>query len=85
MRLLVLTNIFDGIIYCKKGWARHYHKWTYVLMSSNRYNSQISIKVEFSQQIFDKFSWKHFQKVCPLGADMFHDEERNDGQGSRTN
>jgi len=32
MSVLIFANIFDRIIYCKKGWATHYHKWTYVFM-----------------------------------------------------
>jgi hypothetical protein len=67
MCVLVFTTIFDRINYRKKGWARHYHKWTYVFMYSNRYYSQIFIKIEFAQQIFDKSSRKIFSKNLFIG------------------
>jgi hypothetical protein len=52
MRVLIFTAIFDRIIYWWKGWARHYHNWTYVFMYSKRYYRQLFTKTEFSLHIF---------------------------------
>jgi len=32
MRVFILTKTFVPSIYCEKGWATHYHKWTFVFM-----------------------------------------------------
>jgi hypothetical protein len=54
-------------------------------MYSNSYYSKIFIKIEFSQQIFDKLPRNNFQKLCPLGAGLFHADARSDRQTDRPN
>ena len=54
-------------------------------MKSTPYYNQIFSKIESSQKIFDKFSSIHIQKICPLGVELFHPDERTDGQTNRTN
>jgi len=40
---------------------------------------QIGMKLEFSQQIFSKnIQILKFMKICPVGAVLFHAEERTD-------
>jgi hypothetical protein len=45
-----------NISHFKKKWARYYQKCIVVFMSSTRYVCQISIKLEFSRQILEKYS-----------------------------
>jgi hypothetical protein len=40
---------------------------------------QILMELEFSLQIFEKYS-KKFMKICPVGAELFHAEGRMDGR-----
>jgi len=42
-------------------------------MSSTRYSCQILIKLEFSRQVFEKYSNRNFMKIHPVGADFFAD------------
>jgi hypothetical protein len=46
-------------------------------MLSSRYSCQISIKLELSRQIFEKYSNIKFHSV---GAELFHADGRTDGQ-----
>ena len=44
------------------------------------YAFQISLKLEYSQQIFKQYSNINFTKICPLGAEQFRDDGWTDGQ-----
>jgi len=49
-------------------------------MQSTCYSCRILINLEFSQQIFKKYSSIHKQKFCPLEAELFHVEWGTDVQ-----
>ena len=44
-----------NISHSKKKSVRQYHKWTYAFMYSTCYSCQILIKLESSQQVFEKY------------------------------
>jgi hypothetical protein len=50
-----------------------------------RYYSQICIKIGYSQQIFEKERSINFQNICPVGAELFHADERTDGRTTGRN
>jgi hypothetical protein len=41
------------------------------------------MKLEFSRQIFEKYSNIKVIKICPMGAELFHAGGRTDGQTDR--
>jgi hypothetical protein len=41
------------------------------------------MKLEFSREIFGKYSSKHFHENCSLGAELFHADGRKDGLSDR--
>jgi hypothetical protein len=47
-------------------------------MYSTRYSYQILIKLQFSQQIFEKSSKPNFMKIRPVGAALFHADGKTD-------
>ena len=51
-----------NISHSKKNWARREHKGTLVFVYSTRYSCLILIKLEFSGQIFEKYSNIKFHK-----------------------
>jgi hypothetical protein len=51
-----LCNFVWNIYYSKKKWARYYQKCISVFMSSTRYSCPILMKLEFSQNILEKYS-----------------------------
>ena len=57
-------------------------------MQIARYSCQISIKLEFSKQIFEKFSNVKFHEISSSGYEMFladrQPEKRTDGQTLRS-
>ena len=57
-------------------------------MQIARYSCQISIKLEFSKQIFEKFSNVKFHEISSSGYEMFladrQTEKRTDGQTLRS-
>ena len=63
-----------SISYFKKSSASFCHKCTNVFMYSTRYSCQILMKVEFSRQIFEKYT-PNFMKICPVGS-QFHSDGR---------
>ena len=64
---LIFTNFGRNISHSKKNSARCYHKCTQAFMQSTRYSSQISIKLEYFQQIF-KFSNVKFHENPSSGS-----------------
>jgi hypothetical protein len=68
IRVLILSTSFVwNISYPKKNWARC-HKCVNVFMWSTRYSHQILVKLEFSQQIFKKFSKVKFNVNMSSGS-----------------
>jgi hypothetical protein len=66
MRVLIFSTTFVwNISQSKKNPARYYDKCTYIYMWSTHYSCQALMKLEFSQQIFKKYSyqisWKSIQ------------------------
>ena len=55
---------------------------TFRKVRSSRYSCQILIKIQFSQQIFEKQSL-NFVKIRPVGAEFFRADGRVDGQEDR--
>jgi hypothetical protein len=51
-----------NISYSKRKWARYCHKCARVLMKSIRYSCQILLKLEFSRQIFEKYTNMKFNE-----------------------
>ena len=49
-------------------------------MRSKRYSCQILIELQFSRQVFEKFSYTNFMKIRPVGAEF-----RADGQNDEAN
>jgi hypothetical protein len=50
-------------------------------MQSTRYSCQISMNLEFSRQIFEKYL--NFRKTRPVGAELFHANAQTDGRTGR--
>jgi len=53
-------------------------------MSSTRYSCHILIKLEFSRQIFEKYSNIKLHLIRPVGAELFHLDGRTDGRTDMT-
>jgi hypothetical protein len=49
-------------------------------MKSARYSCQILMKLEFSRQIFEKYSDVNLKKIRPVEAELFHADRQTDGQ-----
>ena len=45
-------------------------------MHSSRYSNRILMKREFSRQIFEKKQISDFVKIRPVGAELFHTDDR---------
>jgi len=56
-----------------------FHKST----ASARYPCLTLLKVEFSQQIFEKYSNVNFHPIRPIGAELFHADDWTKGQTDR--
>jgi len=52
----------------------------YHIMYSTRYSFQILGKLEFSGQIFEKYSAITFYECPPSGAQLFHADRQTDRQ-----
>jgi len=47
-----------------------------VLYVQYRYSCQVPMKLEYSRQIFEKYS--DFMKIRPVGAELFHADGQTD-------
>jgi len=47
---------------------------------SIRYSCQILMKLEFSRQDFENTQISNFMTIRPVGAELFHADERTDEQ-----
>jgi carbohydrate-binding DOMON domain-containing protein len=69
-------NISDS----KKNWRRYDKKYVLVFMYSTRYSCPILMKLEFSQQIFEKYLNVKFHENPFSGKRVFHEDGRTDEQ-----
>jgi len=65
------TTFVSNIPRYKKNWARYDQKSILVFMQSTRHSCHILRKLEFSRQIFEKYSDINFMITRPEGADLF--------------
>ena len=79
------TPFVRNIFYSNKKWATRDQKYMLVFMQSARYSCPISMELEFSRQVFEKYSNIKFHenpssgsKVVPCGR-----TDRNDEANSR--
>jgi hypothetical protein len=69
------TTFVWNIFHSKKNWAR---KRVLVFMYSTRYSSLTSINLEFSRQIFEKYSNVKSYENPLSGSPLFHADRRTD-------
>jgi thioredoxin-related protein len=74
-----------NISHSKKNWARSDQKYLVVFIQSTHRFCQILVKLGFSQQIFEKYSHKHFMKIRLVGAELFRADRRADGGHGKAN
>jgi len=81
--LIFSTNYVRNIFHSKKNWARCDHKRTLAVTWNAHYSYHILIKLEFSRQIFAKYSNIKFHenpssrsRVVPCGQRDRHDEAK---------
>jgi hypothetical protein len=65
--ILIFSKTFCNTSLYKKNSARCYYRCKYVFMYSTCYASQILMKLEFSRQIFEKYSSIKFHKNSSSG------------------
>jgi len=53
-------------------------------MQNTRYSCQILIKLEFFYTFSKNTRTSNFTKICSVGAELFHADERTDGQTWRS-
>ena len=76
---LIFAATFVRNIYGKKNSSIPYHKSTYVFMWSTCYSCQNLISIQFSRRIFEIYSRKIFNKICPVSPEFFHADGRKSG------
>jgi hypothetical protein len=69
---IFFTTFAWNISHFKKNCAGYDHKCLLVFMQSACYSSQILMKLEFSPQIFEKYSNIKFHENSPVGIKLFH-------------
>ena len=68
MCVLIFSTTFSwSIFHSKKNWARYDKKCVLIFIESTRYFCQILIKLDFSRQIFEKFSNIKFNENPSIG------------------
>ena len=85
--LILCRNFIWNIFYCKKNWVKYDHNCISAFVYRTRYSCQILIKVEFSRQIFAKYSDIKFHensssgsRVVPWGQTDWQTDSRTDRQ-----
>ena len=63
----------------EKNWTRYEQKPIFIFTYSNNHACQILVKLEFSRQIFEKFSIKYYENPSG-GAELFHTDWRTNRQ-----
>ena len=84
--LLLSASFVWNVFHSKKNSATYYHTCAQVFMYSNRYYCEIWIKLEFSRQIFEKYSnIKLCENSCSgrNGCSMRTDRQTHDEASSR--
>lgn len=60
--------------------VRYYHKCANVFIKVPRYSYQTVTKVDFSEQIFEKYPNVKFNEIRPVVAQLFQSDEQMDGR-----
>jgi hypothetical protein len=68
-------DIINGTIF-RRNVTEYCHTCKNVFMHSSRYSNRILMKREFSRQIFEKKHMSEFIKIRPVGAELFHTDDR---------
>jgi len=76
--LIFSTTSVWNISHSRKNWARYDQKCLLVFMWSTGYACPILTKLEFSWQIFEKYSNIKFHENPSIGAEMFHAGRHDD-------
>ena len=85
MQVLIFSTTFSETYLILRGTERYIIKklhWSSCTVAC--YGCQILIKLEFSRQIFEKYSNIKFMTIHPVGAEMFHADGRTDGRTDMT-
>ena len=80
--LIFSTTFVWNISHSKKKLARYDHKCISVFMNSNRYSSQILMKLEFSRQICEKYWDSKFHETSSIVSRVVP-RGRTDGRSDR--
>ena len=76
--VFIFCTTFNWNISHFKNSARYCHKCENIFMQSIHYSCEISMKREFSRQIFGKTSRIKCRQNSPMGTKWFHADERTD-------
>ena len=68
------TAVFWNICYFRNNLARYFHTFAYIFI----YSCHILMKIEFSPQIFEKYSNTEFHENPPCGPELFKADKRRD-------
>ena len=66
------TTFVWNISHSKKNWARYDQKCISVFMSGTLYSCPILMKLEFSRQLFEKFSNIKFRENPSIGSRILY-------------
>jgi len=69
MCVFISTNSAWNISYSTKIWERYDQKYIAVFMWNTRYSCQILMKLQISQQTFEKYWNMNFIKIRQVGAE----------------
>ena len=73
---IFVTSFVWNNFHSKKNWEIHNHKYMLMFLESTR-PFQILMSIEFSWQIFEKYSHINFMKILPFGAEFFHKDAQS--------
>jgi len=77
------TNLSETS-HSKKNSAIYDQKCILVFMYSTRYSCQVSMKLQFSLQIFENTQVSNFMKIRSAGAELFHADGQTGGNRHTT-
>jgi hypothetical protein len=72
-----------NIYHFKKNWVRYDQKCIFVFNKSTCNSCQILMKLEFLDRFSRSIQESNFMKIRPVGAELFHADERTDGRTDR--
>ena len=81
--LIFCTTSVWKFYHFKEKWVRCDKKYVLVFMHGTVYSRPSLMKLEFSRQVFEKYSNVRFPDILPVGAELFHADGRTDGQAWR--